>query len=46
MDNENNEENKITAITPEEANLEAADSIADDGAAAPFEPGLNDIKIE
>lgn len=46
MDNENNEENKIAAITPEEANLEVTDSIADDGAAAPFEPGLNDIKIE
>lgn len=46
MDNEINEENKIVDAALEEANLEVSQDAADDGVAAPFEPGLNDIKIE
>lgn len=46
MDNENNEENKILDAAQEDVNLEVSQDAVDDGAAAPFEPGLNDIKIE
>ena len=40
MDNENNEENKILDAAQEDVNLEVSQDAVDDGAAAPFEPGL------